>query len=133
MALIYKKTDEGSLRIRKLVIGQIVVTAVNKFSGRVKITNAKGKVIKIREKYGIPDATDHIEISLGDKGLDVRFFVAIRFGLSIGLVTEQLISDIKEEIEKITAVEANSIAVVVTGLIAKQITPRNIEVKKKNK
>lgn len=132
MALFYKKTEEGSLRIRNLVIGQIIVTAVNKFSGRVKITNQKGKVIKIREKYGIPDATDNLEITMGDRGIDVRFYVAIRFGLSIGMVTEQLIRDIKEETEKITGIEANSIAVVVTGLMSKQFAPRNIVVKKKN-
>lgn len=132
MALFYKKTEEGSLRIRNLVIGQIIVTAVNKFSGRVKITNQKGKVIKIREKYGIPDATDNLEITMGDRGIDVRFYVAIRFGLSIGMVTEQLIRDIKEETEKITGIEANSIAVVVTGLMSKQFAPRNIVVKRKN-
>ena len=132
MALFYNKTEEGSLKIRKQVIGQIIVTAVNKFSGRVKITNQKGKVVKIKEKYGIPDATDYFEIIMGDRGIDARFYVAIRFGLSIGMVTEQLISDIKEEIEKITGIEANSIAVVVTGLMSKQFAPRNIVVKKKS-
>lgn len=130
MALIYKKAEEGSLKIRKLVIARIIVAAINKFSGRVKITNQKGKVVRLKERYGIPDATDYVEISMGEKGMDIRMYIAIRFGLSIGMVTEQLISDIKTEVERLTEIEANSIAVVVTGLIAKQITPRNIEVKK---
>ncbi len=131
MALFYQKTEEGSLKIRKAVVGQIIVAAVNKFSGRVKITNQKGKIVKIKEKYGIPDASDFLEITMGDRGLDIRVYIAIRFGMSIGMVTEQLISEIKSEVEKITAIEANSIAVVVTGLIAKHLSPRNIEVKKK--
>lgn len=133
MALFYKETEEGSLKIRELVIGRIVIAAVNKFSGRVKITNSKGKVVKVRERYGIPDVTDYLEITMGDKGLDIRIYAAIRFGLSIGMVTDQLISDIKADVEKITGIEANSIAVVVTGLISKHISPRNIEVKKKKK
>ncbi|HZK02661.1 MAG TPA: Asp23/Gls24 family envelope stress response protein [Anaerovoracaceae bacterium] len=130
MALFYKKMKNGSVKIRRSVIGRIIIEAVRKFDGRVKITNHKGKVIKIREKYGIPDATDYFEINMTEKGLDVTVYIVIRFGISIGLVTEQLINDIKNDVEELTGIEANSIAIIVTGLISKQIVPRNIEVKR---
>ncbi|GAB1475294.1 hypothetical protein MASR2M70_01260 [Bacillota bacterium] len=130
MALYYTETSYGSVKIRRPVIGRIVMEAISKFGGRVRITNHKGKIIKPKEKYGTPDATDFFEIAMAEKGLDLRIYIAIKFGMSIGLVTEQLIDDVKTDIEAITGIEANSIAVIVTGLISKQISPRNIEVRK---
>ena len=129
MALYYEETQAGMIKIQRPVIGRIVIEAVRKFKGRVMITNHKGKVIRPKGKHGVPDATDQFDISMSEKGVDVRIYIAIRFGTSIGLVTEQLINDIKSDIEVLTGIEANSIAVIVTGLISKQIAPRNIEVK----
>ncbi len=128
MALYYTETGSGSVKIRRSVIGRIIIEAVRKLKGRVHITNSKGKVVRVRTKHGIPDATDQFDVIMGDKGLDVRFYIAIRFGTSIGMVTEQLINDIKSDIEALTGIEANSIAINVTGLISKQIAPRNIEI-----
>jgi len=130
VALYQTETTYGAIKIRRPVIGRIVMEAVGKFGGRVRITNHKGRIIKLREKYGTPDGTDFFEISMSEEGLDLRIYIAIRFGMSIGLVTEQLINDTKRDIETLTGIEANSIAVIVTGLISKQITPRNIEVKR---
>lgn len=130
MALYNKETYNGNIKIHRAVIGRIIIEAVSKFDGRVKITNHRGKVIRLKEKYGIPDATDYFEIVMKNNGADVRLYIAIRFGISIGLVTEQLINDIKSDIEELTGIEANSIAVIVTGLISKQIVRRNIEVKR---
>ena len=130
MALYLRETEAGTIKIQRAVIGRIVVEAVNKFNGRVLITNYKGKLVRLKEKHGIPDATDHFDISMGEKGLDVRIYIAIRFGTSIGSVTEQLINDIKADIERMTGMAANSIAINVTGMISKQIAQRNIEVKR---
>ncbi len=129
MALYSIETEAGIIKIRSAVIGRIIMEAVRKFQGRVKITNQKGKVIRTKEKNGIMDATDYFDISMNEKGLDIRIYIAIRFGTSIGMVTEQLIRDIKNDIEALTGLEANSIAIIVTGLISKQIAPRNIQVK----
>lgn len=129
LALYSIETEAGIIKIRSAVIGRIIMEAVRKFQGRVKITNQKGKVIRTKEKNGIMDATDYFDISMNEKGLDIRIYIAIRFGTSIGMVTEQLIRDIKNDIEALTGLEANSIAIIVTGLISKQIAPRNIQVK----
>lgn len=129
MALILKETQNGNIKIRRTVIGRIIIEAIERFNGRVKITNHKGKIIRLKDKYGIPDATDYFDITMNDNGLDLRFYVAIRFGTSIGLVTETLINEIKSDIEKLTSIEANSIAIIVTGLISKKITRRNIVVR----
>lgn len=127
--MLYKlETDTGSIILREEIIGRIVVESVLRFGGRVMITNHKGKVVKLRKYHGILDASDHIEITAGENGLDLRIFIAIKFGTSIGMVTEQMIHGIKQDIESIVGMEANSIAVVVTGLLSRQMTRRNIEV-----
>ncbi|PKM84993.1 MAG: hypothetical protein CVU86_04455 [Firmicutes bacterium HGW-Firmicutes-11] len=128
--MLYRlETELGSIIVREEIIGKIVAESVLSFGGRVMITNHKGKVVKLRNRHGFLDATDHIEITSGEKGLDLRVFIAIKFGTSIGGVTEQMIHDIKQEIEDCAGMEANSIAIVVTGLLSRQMTKRNIEVK----
>lgn len=128
--MLYRiETDEGNITLSKAVIGKIVMESIEQFSGRVLITNHKGKIVRLKQKYGVTDATDNMEIIMGDNGLDIRIFIAIKFGTSIGMVTEQLIQGIKYDIERLTGFEANSIAVVVTGLLSKQMSRRNIEIK----
>lgn len=127
--LYIRETEQGSITIRKPVIGSIIFKAIGRQNGRVFLSNHKGKLIRIKYKHGSIDASDFIEITFDEKGVDIRFFIAIKFGTSISMVTEQLIQELKRDIEYLTGLEANSIAIVVTGLIAKQITRRNIEVK----
>lgn len=129
--MLYKiEFTEGYIAIDKAVIGRIVMEALSHFNGRVWLSNHKGKVIGLKQRRANYDLSDHMDISMCEKGLDLRVFIVIRFGTSIGMITEQLIQEIKHDLERFTRIEANSIAVVVTGLISKQITKRNIEVKR---
>ena len=122
--MLYKiETEDGVIKVRKAVISKIVLESIKKFKGRVFITNHKGKMIRLR------NAADYVDVSLANSGLDIRIYIAIRFGTSISMVTEKLIEDIKGNIEKMTSMEPNSIAIVVTGMISKQITRRNIEIR----
>lgn len=128
--MMYKvEAKQGNIIINKAVIGKIILEAIGQFKGRIWISNHKGKIVNLKQRWGTSDGTDYMYIAMGEKGLDVRVNIVIRFGTSIGMVTEQLIHDIKYDIERLTGIEANSIAIVVTGLISKQITRRNIEVK----
>jgi len=129
--LFYKiETEEGFISIEKTVIGKIIIEEVKKFDGKVLISNHKGRVPGIVSKIGGLDDISHLEILMGAKGLDVRVYIVIRLGSSIGRVTNQLIDGIQEKIKGLTAIEANSVAVIVTGIISKQFSKRNIEVKR---
>lgn len=129
--MFYKlENDEGYITIEKPVIGKIIIEEVKTFNGRVLISTHKGKVPGIVSKIGGADDMSYLEITTGTKGLDVRVYIVIKFGTSIGLVTNQLIDGIQEKIKEYTGIEANSVAVIVTGMISKQIAKRNIEVKR---
>ena len=129
--LLYKlDTMDGAILIDKTVVGKIIAEAVGQFNGKVLISNHKGKVVSgFVAKFGVMDDVSSMEINLGTNGLDIRFFILIRFGTSINRVTEQLIETIKKNTEEITGLEVNSIAVVVTGIVSKQMVRRNIEVR----
>ena len=129
--MFYKiETVNGYISIEKTVIGKIIIEEVKKFDGKVLISNHKGRVPGLVSKIGGLDDISHLEILMGTKGLDVRVYIVIRFGSSIGRVTNQLIDGIQENIKELTAIEANSVAVIVTGIISKQFSKRNIEVKR---
>jgi len=130
--LLYKlETSTGSISITKTVIGRIVIQSVKKFRDKVMISNRKGKVPGLVKKISGGDVINNMDITMGENGLDLRIYVVINFGTSIGRVTNSLIEEIHTRIKEFTGIEANSVAVVVTGMISKQqMTRRNIEVKK---
>ncbi len=128
--MLYKlETEDGSISIDKSVVGRIIINAVEQFKGKVVISNHKGKVSGFVAKIGVTDDISFMDITVGKNGLNIRFYILIRFGTSIHHVTEQLIADIKKNAEEIMGMEVNSIAVVVAGMVSKQTVRRNIEVR----
>lgn len=123
------ETDQGSIFIDRAVISKIIIEAMEQFRGKAWISNHKGKILSSTSKSNMGDDKNYSEISIGEKGMDVRIYIVIRFGTSINKVTEQLITTIKNNIEEFVGIEANSIAIVVTGMISKQMARRNIVVK----
>ena len=129
--MLYRlETKDGDISIDKAVVGKIIAEAAEQFQGKVLISNHKGRMVSgFAAKIGVMDDISSMEINLGNNGLDIRFYILIRFGTSINRVTEELIRTIKKNTEYMTGLEVNSIAVVVTGMISKQTVRRNIEIR----
>lgn len=126
--MIIVETEFGTITITKSVIGKIITDVIDEFEGKVIISNHKGKVPGLVSKIGGMDEISNMEINLTEQGLDIRIFVVLRFGTSITRVTNQLVDEIHRRVREMTAMEPNSVAVVVTGMISKHIAPRHIEV-----
>ena len=122
------ETDLGTITVSRNAIGKIVTEAVERFDGKVIISNHKGKVPGIVSRIGGMDDINSMEINYGENGLDLRVFVVLHFGTSITQVTNQLVDDIHEKTKETIGIEPNSVAVVVTGMISKNIARRHIEV-----
>lgn len=128
--MLYKEeTENGSITIEKAVIAKIVSETVAQFNGKVIISNYKNKTTTFAAKIGVTDDINNMDISMGSKGLDIKLYVMVRFGTSIGMVTNTLINDIHKNVCRYTSIEPNSVAVVVTGTISKNIAKRKIEVR----
>jgi uncharacterized alkaline shock family protein YloU len=133
LVLLYKvETSVGSVSITKTAIGSIVIKSAQNFKDNLKISNQKGKIPKFTKKIGGGDATvNSLDITMSSNGLDIRIYVVMNFGTSIGTVTNELIEEVYNQIEKLTGTAPNSVAVIITGMIAKkQVARRNIEVKR---
>ena len=130
--MLYRfNTEYGEVSITKAVITKIIIEAVDRFQGKVFISNPRGKVVTgLFSKIVYFDETSNIEINMGSKGLDVRIFIVVKFGTSIAKVTNQLIEEIQNNIKAFTSAEPNSVAIVVAGTLSQQLTRRYIEVKR---
>jgi uncharacterized alkaline shock family protein YloU len=101
--------------------------STRKFRGKLMISNPKGKIVGRVPK----NAINNMDITLGAYGLDIRIYVVMNFGTSIGTITNSLIEDIHNRVKDLTGLEPNSVAIIVTGMISKQqLSRRNIEVKR---
>ncbi|QAT42805.1 Asp23/Gls24 family envelope stress response protein [Aminipila luticellarii] len=131
--MLYKEeTENGSITIGKAVIAKIVAETVSQFHGKVLISNYKNKAVTFAAKIGVTEDINNMDITMGEKGLDIKLYIVVKFGTSIGLVTNRLINDIHDKVYEYTSIEPNSVAVVVTGMISKNIAKRNIEVRRGN-
>jgi uncharacterized alkaline shock family protein YloU len=125
------KTERGSILITKKVIARIVVDAVDKFEGKVFITNQNGKLFGAFSRLGGLDETINMEINFSEKGVDIRLFIVVRFGTSIGMVTTQLMDDIQAGVNRVMGIETNSLTVVLAGTISRTIAMKYMEGRKK--
>lgn len=129
--MLYKEeTENGSIIIEKAVIAKIVTETVFQFNGKVLISNYKNKATTFAAKIGVTDDINNMDIAMGEKGLDIKLYIVVKFGTSIGMVTNTLINDIHDKVYELTSIEPNSVAIVVTGMISKNIARRNIEVRR---
>lgn len=129
--MLYKEENEkGSIVIEKAVITKIISEVVSQFNGKVVISNYKNKARTFYAKIGVSDDSNSMDISMGEQGMDIKLYVVVKFGTSINMVTNQLINNIHAKIAEYTNIEPNSVTVVVTGMISKNIARRNIEVKR---
>ncbi|MBN7772572.1 Asp23/Gls24 family envelope stress response protein [Clostridium aminobutyricum] len=129
--MLYKEENEkGSIIIEKAVIARIIMEVVSQFNGKVFISNYKNKATTFYAKIGVTDEINSMDITMGDQGLDIKIYIVVKFGTSIKMVTNKLITDINNKIIEFTMMKPNSVSVVVTGMISKNIAKRNIEVKR---
>lgn len=126
--MIIIESDLGTVSLARPVIGKIITEAVDSFGGKVILSNHKGKVPGFVSKIGGMADANNMDITLTENGLDVKVFVVLRFGSSITQITNYLVNEIHNNIRTMTGMEPNSVAVVVTGMISKNIAPRHIEV-----
>jgi uncharacterized alkaline shock family protein YloU len=125
------KTERGNILVTKKVIARIVVDAVDKFEGKVFITNQNGKLFGAFSRLGGLDETVNMEINFSEKGVDIRLFIVVRFGTSIGMVTTQLMDDIQAGVSRVMGIETNSLSVVLAGTISRTIAMKYEEGRRK--
>ena len=117
-------TEYGSIGINKSIITQMVTDAVDAYSGKVRLGNAKA-VFNIFSN----DESSNIDIVWDDEGIYINIFLIIKFGTSISRVTNGIIDYIEKNIKVTFGDIPHKIRILVTGLESKQqVIKRDIEV-----
>ena len=117
-------TEYGSIGINKTIITQMVTEAVDAYSGKAWLGNAKA-VFNIFSN----DESSNIDIVWDDEGIHINIFLIIKFGTSISRVTNGIIDYIEKNIKVTFGDVPSKIRILVTGIESKQqVIKRDIEV-----
>lgn len=117
-------TEYGSIGINKSIITQIVTDAVDAYSGKAWLGNAKA-IFNIFSN----DESSNIDIVWDDEGIYINIFLIIKFGTSISRVTNGIIDYIEKNIKVTFGDVPSKIRILVTGIESKQqVIKRDIEV-----
>ena len=117
-------TEYGSIGINKSIITQMVTDAVDAYSGKARLGNAKA-VFNIFSN----DESSDIDIVWDDEGIYINIFLIIKFGTSISRVTNGIIDYIEKNIKVTFGDIPHKIRILVTGIESKQqVIKRDIEV-----
>lgn len=128
--MLYKmETKDGQILLERGVIAQLAEEQLRQFRGKVWITNAKGMMGGLVNRISGRNDLDELDIDVEEDGVVVRIYLVIRFGVSIRMVTDRLIADIRRALEEYGEIPVKEVSIVVTGTLSKHIARRNIEVK----
>lgn len=117
-------TEYGSIGINKSIITQMVTDAVDAYSGKARLGNAKA-VFNIFSN----DESSNIDIVWDDEGIYINIFLIIKFGTSISRVTNGIIDYIEKNIKVTFGDIPHKVRILVTGIESKQqVIKRDIEV-----
>ena len=127
------ETKLGEIHFPASVINRIVIEAVESCNGKVDILNYKGKYKNmmpwLASRMNIyKEETGGIQVEETEDGMILTVYVVIHFGTSIKRVTEKLIDEIYENMEKVMKVKPKTVKIIVTGTLSKNIVKRHIEV-----
>jgi uncharacterized alkaline shock family protein YloU len=123
--MLYKeKTGRGKIRYGENIIGSIARRAVEETDGRAVLADVKGR--QIRNDGTADDAV--VDATFSDGVLDVRIYILVRFGSSIKNVCNDIDRIFRSEVLKITGAEVSKLTIAIKGLLAKNISKRDIEV-----
>lgn len=124
--MIYKTNSSlGTISVDRAVLCGVIRKEAERFQGKVLLSNHKGKVNSAKKGGG-----QFAEFSWSVQGLDIRIFIVVRFGTSIGSVADAMIDGVKKSVEAFGCIKISSVAVVISGVLSKNLSRRRIEVKK---
>ena len=117
-------TEYGSIGINKSIITQMVTDAVDVYSGKAWLGNAKAVF-----NFFSNDENSNIDIVWDNEGIYINIFLIIKFGTSISRVTNGITDYIEDSIGSTFGDIPHKIRILVTGIESKQqVIKRDIEV-----
>ncbi|MDR1495370.1 MAG: Asp23/Gls24 family envelope stress response protein [Clostridiales Family XIII bacterium] len=122
-----EKTDRGRIRYGENIIGSIARRAIEATDGRAVPSDVKGRQLRGEGASGAADDAI-VDAAFKDDALNVTIYILVRFGSSVTKVCEDIDRAFRAEASHITGVGIGELTISVKGLLAKNVSKRNIEV-----
>lgn len=127
---MYKlNTEQGAIRISKSVIGVVIRDALADFHKTVYIVNRKGAGIGLFGESYKPNTGNLVEINTEGNEVEIQVFIIIKFGESIKMTTDKMITAIRGALADRLQIEPQNLTIHIMGVKSKDIAKRNIVIK----
>jgi uncharacterized alkaline shock family protein YloU len=126
--MLYKeKTGRGRIGYGENIIGAVARRVIEETEGRAVPSDAKGRQLRGDGASGASDEAI-VDARFADGALNVKMYILVRFGSSIGKVCEDIDRGFRAMIPQITGTGVGELTIFVKGLLSKNVSKRNIEV-----
>lgn len=126
--LYNEKTDLGTIKYDVQIIGNIVKKIAFEVNNGIQFATSKGRLLKISESPSIDD-NSFFDAKIEGDLIDIEVYIIIKFGTSINLVAEAMTKELRRLVPEITGLTPDLINIVIKGVMSKNFSKRNIEVK----
>lgn len=125
--MLYREVNQlGALSINKAVIEEIIADSLRPYENRVWLAHYKGTVSDMMVRLGNFDALSDALVEMTEKGLFIRLYVMMRFGLSINDTTAEIMDNLVSSLLEYVEIPIYNIEIVLTGMLSKNVAKRNI-------
>ena len=123
------KTEYGVVSYGNPLFYKTIDDALAPFKGEVFLANYRGAFMDalVEAKQFTWLAERHVSAS--SKGVFIKIFVMIKFGVSISKTTSAILNSIASELTSIYELPIDDIEIVVTGVISKKVAKRDIHIR----
>lgn len=122
----------GEISVSNNIFAQIIRDSFKLCEGRVWPATKKCKQIGTDNKFSLTDFSSTIESLETGEGIELKFYVIIKFGASIKEITDKLTNYIFQNVKTTIGEYPYKVTISVVGVKSKQIAKRDVEVVKLN-
>lgn len=120
--------EYGTITINLNAIRQLIFATLQTYSGKLYLTNSKGKQkMNIYKNEDIGNPND-IDVEIMDEDVDIKIYMIMRFGVIIKKTSEKIMDAIAEQLELALGHKPKRITIYITGVFSKKIAKRDIKV-----
>ena len=108
-------------------IDEIIADTLRPYEDKVWLANYKGPVSDVMVRLGNFDSLAETVVKMTEKGLFIRLYVMLRFGLSINETTAGIMDNLAFSLLEYIELPIYNIEIIVTGMLSKNVAKRNIK------
>ncbi len=120
--MVTLENEFGKIKITKKAITRCISEAIAAFEYEIFPTTAKGKVVPLKSRGLFNDLSREVEINYTtEKGLEIKFYLLLRFGMSINAVTNRIFDTLISEMQACFGFAPTKITIGITGMYSKDL------------